>query len=169
MTIAMLLASAPAAGQGTPFVGCPTWLADGSGLVYCSGSDGLAEIFETTADGRVRQLTFLGGKASSPVVSPDGSLLVFEAISAGQDLPQVYAIPREGQRGRTVIVGSAVIDIPGEHAVMLTSEGANYDPTFQPDGERIDFTSDRTGIASLWSMNVDGSDQSELDLASVAE
>ena len=73
------------------------------------------------------------------MVSPDGSLLVFEATSAGQDGPQIYAIPRAGQRGRLVVVGPAVIEIPGERAVMLTTEGANYDPTFQPGGERIDF------------------------------
>ena len=117
----------------------------------------------------MRQLTFLGGQASSPAVSPDGSLLVFEATHAGRADPQLYVIPRDGQRGRKVVVGSAVIDIPGERAVMLTSEGSNYDPTFQPDGGRIAFTSDRTGIPSLWSMNLDGSDQSELLLATVAE
>jgi Tol biopolymer transport system component len=149
------------------FIGCPAWLADGSGLVYCSGSDGFAEIFEITPEGTVRQLTFLGGQASSPTISPDGSLLVFEAIY-GDDGPQVYAIPREGQRGRTVLVGSAAIDIPGERAAALTSEGSNYDPAFQPDGERIAFTSDRSGVPSLWSMNVDGSDQSQMLLASTA-
>ena len=52
---------------------------------------------------------------------------------------------------------------------MLTSDGANYDPTFQPSGERIDFTSGRAGVATLWSMNVDGTDQSELLLATTAE
>jgi Tol biopolymer transport system component len=169
MAAAMLFATAPAAGQGAPFVGCPTWTADGSGLIYCSGSDGLVEIFEIAPEGHVRQLTFLGGQASSPAVSPDGSLLAFEATFAGEDDPQVYVIPREGQRGRTVMVGCAVIDIPGELAVRLTTDGANYDPTFQPDGQRIDFTSDRTGVPGLWSMNVDGTDQSELHLAFAAE
>jgi len=169
LTIATLLAPASAAAQGSPFVGCPTWTADGSGLIYCSGSDGFAEIFEIAPDGDVRQLTFLGGEASSPAVSPDGSLLVFQATSAYSVVPQVYAIPRDGQRGRTVLVGSAVIDIPGERAVMLTDQGSNYEPTFAPDGSRIDFISDRTGQPSLWSMKVDGTDQSQLLLASVAE
>jgi Tol biopolymer transport system component len=53
--------------------------------------------------------------------------------------------------------------------VLLTSDGTNYDPTFQPDGERIAFTSDRSGVPSLWTMNVDGSDQSQMLLASTAE
>jgi TolB protein len=169
LTIATLLAPATVAAQDTPFVGCPTWTTDGSGLIYCSGSGDFGEIFEIAPDGHVRQLTFLGGRASSPAVSPDGSLLVFEATDAIGEGPQVYVIPREGQRGRTVVVGSAFIEIPGERAVALTSEGVNFDPTFQPDGSRIDFISDRTGQPSLWSMNVDGTDQSELHLASVAE
>jgi TolB protein len=169
MTLAIIVAGAPAAAQGTPYVGCPTWTADGSGLVYCSGSDGFAEIFEIAPDGNVRQLTFVGGEASSPAVSPDGSLLAFEATRAGEDGPQVYVIPRDGQRGRTALVGYAVIHVPGERAVLLTSDGTNYDPTFQPDGERIAFTSDRSGVPSLWTMNVDGSDQSQMLLASTAE
>ena len=172
---ALLPSAVPAAAQseftpqGAPFVGCPAWLADGSGLVYCSGSSGLAEIFEVSADGKVRQLTYLGGVASSPDVSQDGSLVVFEAIRAGESGPQVYVIPREGQRGRTVLVGYAVIEIPGERAVKLTSDGANFEPAFQPNGQRIGFTSDRLGAPALWSMNVDGSDQRELHLAAVAQ
>jgi Tol biopolymer transport system component len=169
LTIATILAPVTAAAQSAPFVGCPTWTADGSGLIYCSGSDGYAEIFEITPDGTVRQLTYLGGEASAAAVSPDGSLLAFEATRADQPTPQVYVIGREGQRGRTVLVGYSTVDIPGERAVMLTSEGANYDPTFQPDGSRIDFTSDRGGVPGLWSMNVDGTDQSELHLATVTE
>jgi TolB protein len=169
LTIATFLTPAAMSAQGAPFVGCPTWTADGSGLIYCSGSDGYAEIFEITPEGSVRQLTFVGGQASSPAVSPDGALLVFEATRSDQTAPQIYVIPREGQRARTVLVGYSSVDIPGERAVMLTSDGANYDPTFQPDGSRIDFTSDRAGIPGLWSMNVDGTDQSELHLASVAE
>jgi Tol biopolymer transport system component len=94
---------------------------------------------------------------------------VFQATRQGQPDTQVYVIPRDGQRGRTVLVGYSAIDLPGERAVMLTSDGTNYDPTFQPDGSRIDFTSDRTGVPSLWSMNVDGTDQSELHLASVTD
>jgi TolB protein len=170
MALAIALGtSAPAAAQGAPFVGCPSWLADGSGLVYCGGSDGFAEIYEATPDGTIRQLTFLGGQASSPDVSPDGSLVVFEATRVGQEGPQIYVIERSGQRGRTVIVGTAIIEIPGVRATRLTAEGSNFDPTFQPDGARIDFTSDRAGAPSLWSMNVDGSDQSELLLAAVPD
>ena len=92
ITAASLLipSAAPASAQvepgagGTPFVGCPAWLADGSGLVYCSGSDGFAEIFELDVDGSVRQLTYLGGQASAPDVSPDGSVVVFEATREGE-------------------------------------------------------------------------------------
>jgi Tol biopolymer transport system component len=168
MALSMSTAAAPAAAQGTTFVGCPTWTADGGELIYCSGTDAYSEIFEVTPAGDVRQLTFVGGQASSPEVSPDGSLVVFQASHWDGD-PQVYAISREGKRARTVVVGSAVIDIPGERAIKLTSHGSNYDPTFQPTGDRIDFTSDRSGGPTLWSMNVDGSDQVEMHLASATD
>ena len=49
--------------------------------------------------------------------------------------------------------------------VRLTHDGANVDPWFTSDGERIGFISDRTGAPSLWSMAADGSDQRPLDLA----
>ena len=158
-----------ASAQGTPFVGCPTWIADGSGLVYCAGDDRFAELFEMASDGSVRQLTYLGGVASDPSVSTDGSLVAFEAtILPGHD-PQVYVIAREGPRGRTVIVGSAVIELEGVRATQLTSEGANLDPAFTPDDQRIGFTSDRTGVPQLWSMAADGSDQRQLLLAAARQ
>jgi TolB protein len=177
ITAASLLigSAAPAAAQiepgagGATFVGCPAWLADGSGLIYCSGDAGSTEIFELDADGNVRQLTYLGGQAAAPDVSQDGSLVVFEATREGEPGPQVYVIKRDGQRGRTVMVGYSVVEIPGERAVKLTSEGTNFDPAFQPSGQRIDFTSDRLGVTGLWSMNVDGSDQRELHLAAITE
>jgi Tol biopolymer transport system component len=175
-TVALLWASmllfplgSAASAQGTPFVGCPAWVADGSGLVYCAGDDRFAELFEVASDGSVRQLTYLGGVASDPSVSADGSLVAFEATMVPGHDPQVYVIAREGPRGRTVIVGSAVIEIEGTRATQLTSEGANLDPTFTPDGRRIDFTSDRTGALQLWSMAVDGSDQRLLLLASAGQ
>jgi Tol biopolymer transport system component len=168
-TLLLLALGNTASAQSAPFAGCPAWVADGSGLIYCAGSDGYAELYEAAADGSVRQLTYLGGVASAPSVSPDGSLVTFQAtILPGQD-PQIYVVAREGQRGRTVIVGSAVIDIDGVRATQLTSDGANVDPAFAPDGQRIDFTSDRSGVTQLWSMAVDGSDQRQLLLASVGE
>ena len=67
------------------------------------------------------------------------------------------------------MVGYSVVEYRGERAVKLTSEGTNFDPAFQPSGERIDFSSDRLGVTGLWSMNVDGSDQRELHLATLTE
>jgi TolB protein len=46
--------------------------------------------------------------------------------------------------------------------VQLTTEGANFDPVWSADGDRIAFVSDRTGEPSLWVMNADGSEQTQV-------
>ncbi len=150
--------------------GCPTTWSDGTGLVtlvFCSGTDGFQELFERTPDGSVRQLTYMGWNASSPQVSPDGSLLVFEATGLTDPVPQVFVIPREGPRAQVVAAGAALIHLDGEVAVQLTEDGANFDPTFTLDGNGIDFVSDRLGVNSIWSMNIDGSDQREMLVADI--
>ena len=163
--------------QGETAQGCPSY--GTTALVFCSGSDGRAEIFERDEEGTVRQLTYLGGYATSPSISPDGTLVVFEASFAHDPDPQVYVIPRHGPRLRHVVVGPKVITLGDEIVLLgndvvirpaarpsrLTGEGSNYDPAFEPGGDRISFTSDRLGVPSLWSMRVDGSDQRELFLA----
>jgi Tol biopolymer transport system component len=159
-------AAAVAAG-GTPFVACPEWTADGTGLVYCAGEGEAAEIWELDVDGTVpRQLTYLGGKAASPDVSPDGSLVVFQAYVPGEPGPQIYVIPRVGSRARALMVGGTLIEFDGVRATQLTTEGTNWEPSWSTDGSRIAFVSDRTGAPQVWVMNADGSGQAPLALAS---
>lgn len=163
------LGSVASAQTGTS-QGCPTSWSDGTGLVtlvFCSGTDNIQEIFERTPDGSVRQLTHMGWNASSPQISPDGSLLVFEATSFTSPEPQVFVIPREGTRARVVAAGSALIHLDGEETVRLTDDGANFDPAFTLDGEAINFVSNRLGASSIWSMNIDGSDQHEMLVATI--
>ena len=175
MALAMVI---PTGSTASAQAGCPNWTNDGS-LIYCSGSGDVTELYEQRPDGSVRQLTYLGGQASAPTLSPDGLRIAFEVTYPSDPDPQVHVIDRFGPRARVVMVGTSIIEL-GHRAVMvggtlvpieaahserLTASGANYGPTFSPDGERISFTSDRLGVPSLWSMRVDGSDQREMLLA----
>ena len=73
-------------------------------------------------------------------LSPDGRTIVFDLLG------DLYTIPAQGGR-----------------ATRLTS-GLAYDaqPRFSPDGKRIVFVSDRSGVDNLWLMSVDGRDTTQL-------
>jgi hypothetical protein len=149
--------------SGATQTGCPSWWADGTGLIYCQQTGPAVEIWEVgTGGGEPRRLTYVGGVSTSPDLSPDGSLVAFDAAVPAGRAPQVFVIEREGTRGRTVLVGSAVIRLEGARPVQLTTEGANFDPVWSADGDRIAFVSDRTGEPSLWVMNADGSEQTQV-------
>jgi len=179
--LGLVAALAPgAAAQIAPAAGCLTWTPDESHIVYCRGTvDGASELFERSTSGGFRQLTYLGGTIMSADVSADGSAVTFHATTPADPLPQVFAISRLGPRAHQVAVGSAIITlserslmvggtrvvVPGAKAARLTEVGSNLDPAFAPHGDRIGFANDRLGPMSLWSMNIDGSDQRELLVA----
>ncbi len=69
-------------------------------------------------------------------VSPDGRTLVFDLLG------DLWLLPVEGGRAERLTSGLAF----------------DAQPRFSPDGERIVFTSDRSGGQNVWVMAVDGSD-----------
>ncbi|MDX1439693.1 MAG: hypothetical protein R3284_07305, partial [Rubricoccaceae bacterium] len=69
-------------------------------------------------------------------VSPDGSEIVFDLLG------DIYVLPIEGGQAERVTSGQAF----------------DIQPRFSPDGNRISFTSDRSGGDNIWTMNTDGSD-----------
>lgn len=174
--------AATTSAQADPASGCLAYPPDDGPVIVCQAAPaGATELFEREPDGQMRQLTYLGGHITSADVSADGGMLVFEATVMPGAEPQIYRIARHGPRSRAVMVGGtvielgrrqvmvggALIDVPTARHVRLTDEGANTSPRFAPDGERIGFVSDRLGSLEAWSMNIDGSDQHEMLLASV--
>lgn len=56
-----------------------------------------------------------------------------------------------------------VANLKGEIIDTLTNHtGYDAEATVSPDGEKIVFTSDRSGDLELWTMNIDGSDQKQV-------
>jgi Periplasmic component of the Tol biopolymer transport system len=56
-----------------------------------------------------------------------------------------------------------VSDLQGNNVRQLThSKGYDAEATVSPQGDKIVFTSDRSGDLELWTMNIDGSDQRQI-------
>ncbi len=118
----------------------PAWSPDGSKLVFTSPS-GL-EIMD--ADGTNRSLIAADG--SWPTWSPDGTRIAFarfDTIDSGWD---IYTMNADG----TGVVG--LTNVIAEEIM----------PSWSPDGTRIAYQSNLSGTPSVWTMNADGSDATNL-------
>ena len=92
------------------------------------------------------QITHLGGSATFPNYSPNGSRLAFGGYAHGGSKNDIY-----------------IVKADGTHLVRLTkASGDNDQPKWSPDGKYIAFLSTRTGVAQVWRMNADGSNQTQL-------
>ena len=87
------------------------------------------------------------GTNSSPAWSPDGSQLMFMSSMYGN--PELFIADASGARPKR----------------LTFSNGANTSPSWNPKtGQQVAFVSDRGGIPLLYTMNVDGSNQTKVDL-----
>ena len=128
----------------------PRWSPDGSKIVFErtiyneeGGNEGHA-IYIIYANGSNQKM--LVGAAGSPVISPNGRYISFEAGIVGD----IASTPEQGY-------GIYVIDIDGTNAKRLTNDyGDELTPSWSPDGKKIVFT--KGGIdGTIHVMNADGS------------
>ncbi|MFC3193990.1 amidohydrolase family protein [Marinicella sediminis] len=73
-------------------------------------------------------------------VSPDGRLIVFDMLG------DIYTMPITG----------------GEARNITNSMAWDMQPQFSPDGSRLAFTSDQGGGDNIWTMNIDGSQATQV-------
>jgi TolB protein len=119
----------------------PSWSADGRFLAWESRR-GL--YLEETATGRTRVLSSSTG-ASSPALSPDGTLLAVAVADEG-DTDLVLLDVATGAEVRT----------------LTDDRRVDADPVFAPDGERILFASAGPDGTHIFSVALDGSDRRQL-------
>jgi len=77
------------------------------------------------------------GTQMSVDVSPDGKTVVFDLLG------DLYSVP---------------LDRGGEATRLTSGIAIDMYPRFSPDGTRIAFVSDRSGIGNIWTIRPDGSD-----------
>lgn len=121
----------------------PTLASDGR-LAYITYKGGAPEIWgQRRKDGpheKFYPTTAAGGMLSSPVWSPDGKRLAFV---------------QGDRRGNSDIM---VLDVASGRARRLTDgTGINTEPSWNPNGNQIAFTSDREGGPQVFLMQDDGS------------
>jgi TolB protein len=87
------------------------------------------------------------GTNASPAWSPDGSQIMFMSSMYGN--PELFTTDASGARPKR----------------LTYSNGANTSPSWNPKtGQQVAFVSDRGGTPQLYIMNVDGTNQTKVDL-----
>ncbi len=123
----------------------PAWAPDGRQFAYMEFWDGKGQLFlHDMASGRRRPIAVTGRALDfTPAFSPDGHTLAFSrATEEGTD---IYTI-----------------DVRDDCCLRRLTVGRfsdNLSPTYSPDGQRIAFVSTRSGVAQVYVMAADGTDQ----------
>ena len=139
---------------------------DGRTIVFTSLKDGDLEIYTMGVDGsNLRRLTTTPGYDGGPFFSPDGSLIVYRAHhpTDSAELAEYRSL-----LGRRMIRPNRmeiwVMNADGSNQRQVTRlGGANFAPSFTPDGRRIVFSSNhrnprgpRAQNFDLFLVNLDG-------------
>ncbi|HXW04818.1 MAG TPA: hypothetical protein VD833_06290 [Vicinamibacterales bacterium] len=153
----------------TPLTNSPGYDAEATiapdGLItFTSVRDGDMEIYSMNGDGsNVRRLTHSPGPDGGPFFSWDGRRIVFRGrpLGPGPELDDYRALLKQGL-WRPTSLELFVMDRDGSNLRQLTKlGGANFAPSWHPDGRRIIFSSNlhdpKGRNFDLYLINVDGS------------
>jgi Tol biopolymer transport system component/DNA-binding winged helix-turn-helix (wHTH) protein len=126
------------------------WTPDGR-IVYSSASGGDPDIWIMDGDGgNPRQLTSEAGADITPVVSPDGRLIVFLSYRSGER--HIWKMNSDGTDPR-----------------QLTSGEGDVEPTITPDGKWIVYVSYDKGEPALWKIPLEGGAATQLTKGLIVE
>ena len=133
-------------------------------ITFTSLRDGDMEIYTMKPDGSdVKRLTNRAGPDGGPFFSYDGTKIVFRgrSLQSGEELDEFRSLLKDGL-WRPTELELFVMDRDGSNLRQLTTlGGANFAPSWHPDGKRIIFASNMADPNGrdfdLYLVNVDGS------------
>ena len=126
--------------------GIPSICDDGSKVAFSAEIDGDSEIFVVNSDASgLKQLTSNSVEDWSPVISGDGSKIVFESYIK-QYQPEIFVVNSDGTDPKQLTFNSI----------------ADHTPSINDDGEKIAFASILEGGSEIFVINSDGSEVKQL-------
>jgi TolB protein len=126
----------------------PAWSPKGSEIAFTSNRAGNPNVYVMDAEGtNVRRISFEGNYNDGAAWSPEGDAVAYAS--------------RRGP-GFDVVVTNLVTLETRQLTHSQGGEGSNEEPTFSPDGQRIAFTSSRSGGKQIWVIDRDGGNPVQL-------
>jgi Tol biopolymer transport system component len=117
----------------------PTWSPDGKQIAFAAHKDGRFDLFLLDVDSRtITNLTSDDIYDGAPSFSPDGKSLVFLSV-VGEGTAKIFRLD---------------LDQPGVRHQITTGTSNENDPIYSADGKRLYFTSDRTGVENVFSLDL---------------
>ena len=145
---------------------------DGKTIIFTSTRDGDLDVYTMNVDGsNVRRITSRVGYDGGAVFSPDGKTIVWRAgypTTAADSTDYLNLLAQHLVRPSRVELWVANAD--GSNPRQITHlGGANFAPSFHPDGKRIIFSSNyetpRSGNFDLYLVNLDGTGLTKITTA----
>jgi eukaryotic-like serine/threonine-protein kinase len=122
----------------------PLPMPDGTGLIYAANpaSADLSLWWRPATGSRSQRLTTGVGEYAEPRISADGKTLVCTLYEIQQALYRIEVTP-----GR-----------PARLTAITDGFGGDFEPSVAPNGDRMVFTSTRSGNRHVWTARIDGTD-----------
>jgi Tol biopolymer transport system component len=134
----------------------PTYSPDGEQIVFVRNAGTNNNLGLMRADGsQLRYLTDFndGTQLYSPRFAPDGHAIALSIARGGQrDI--VLLRVGDGDKGLAMAGADKGIDLGAEFEVLVATEGTDRDPAWSPDGQRLYFSSDASGIFNIYALEL---------------